>query len=123
MLTIEGLNQYYGESHILAGSGTGGAGRRGDQPDGPQRRGQDHFAEVPDGLLPIRSGTITFAGEDLSRLPAERRAPLGIGYVPQGRQIFPLLTVEENLKIGLGPIPAFTTGAGIDLRTVPGARP
>jgi urea transport system ATP-binding protein len=57
------------------------------------------------GLLPIRSGQMTFAGEDLSRLPAERRAPLGIGYVPQGRQIFPLLTVEENLKIGLAANP------------------
>jgi urea transport system ATP-binding protein len=42
-----------------------------------------------------------FQGHDLARLPAERRAALGIGYVPQGRQIFPLLTVEENLRIGL----------------------
>ena len=53
------------------------------------------------GLIPIRSGAICFEGEDLSRRPAERRAPLGIGYVPQGRQIFPLLTVEENLRVGL----------------------
>jgi urea transport system ATP-binding protein len=53
------------------------------------------------GLLPIRSGRMAFAGEDLAQLPAERRAGLGIGYVPQGRQIFPLLTVEENLRIGL----------------------
>jgi urea transport system ATP-binding protein len=53
------------------------------------------------GLLPIRSGHIALAGADLGRLPAERRAPLGIGYVPQGREIFPRLTVHENLLMGL----------------------
>ena len=54
------------------------------------------------GLLPLRSGSMTYRGEhDLARVPAERRAPLGLGYVPQGRQIFPLLTVEENLRVGL----------------------
>jgi urea transport system ATP-binding protein len=53
------------------------------------------------GLLPVRSGTLQYRDQDLARLSAERRAPLGIGYVPQGRQIFPLLTVEENLRIGL----------------------
>jgi urea transport system ATP-binding protein len=53
------------------------------------------------GLLPLRSGVMDFEGSDLSRAAAEKRAGLGIGYVPQGRQIFPLLTVEENLQIGL----------------------
>jgi urea transport system ATP-binding protein len=53
------------------------------------------------GLLPIRSGSVALDGADLGRLPAERRAGLGIGYVPQGRQIFPLLTVEENLQVAL----------------------
>jgi urea transport system ATP-binding protein len=53
------------------------------------------------GLLPIRSGEMAFSGEPISKLIPERRAPLGIGYVPQGRQIFPMLTVEENLRIGL----------------------
>ncbi len=53
------------------------------------------------GLQPIRSGSISYEGRDISRLNAERRAALGIGYVPQGRQIFPLLTVRENLQIGL----------------------
>jgi urea transport system ATP-binding protein len=53
------------------------------------------------GLIPVRSGKILFKGRDVSRLSPERRAALGIGYVPQGRQIFPLLTVEENLRIGL----------------------
>jgi urea transport system ATP-binding protein len=53
------------------------------------------------GLLPIAGGAIAYDGAPIIRLAPERRAPLGIGYVPQGRQIFPLLTVEENLQIGL----------------------
>src|SRR6187431_1432346 len=54
------------------------------------------------GLLPANSGSITFEGTDLSKRPAEERARLGIGYVPQGREIFSHLTVEENLRTGLG---------------------
>jgi urea transport system ATP-binding protein len=53
------------------------------------------------GLLPVRSGRILYRGEDISGVIAEKRAEMGIGYVPQGRQIFPLLTVQENLEIGL----------------------
>ncbi|MGR9109071.1 MAG: urea ABC transporter ATP-binding subunit UrtE, partial [Gammaproteobacteria bacterium] len=56
------------------------------------------------GLLRSSSGTITFEGQDLTQRSAEERAPLGIGYVPQGREIFPLLTVEENLKVGLAAV-------------------
>jgi urea transport system ATP-binding protein len=52
--------------------------------------------------LPARSGSILFRGQELTRQPASARARLGIGYVPQGREIFPLLTVEENLRVGLG---------------------
>jgi len=52
------------------------------------------------GLLPVRAGTITFAGQRLDQLPVDARARAGIGYVPQGREIFPHLTVEENLRIG-----------------------
>jgi urea transport system ATP-binding protein len=54
------------------------------------------------GLLPATSGEVTFAGTDLLELPAHCRARLGIGYVPQGREIFSHLTVEENLRVGLG---------------------
>ena len=105
MLTIEGLNQYYGESHTLwdldlevpEGAVISLMGRNG--------VGKTTLLKCIMGLLPIRSGRIAFAGAELSRLSAERRAPLGIGYVPQGRQIFPLLTVEENLKIGLAANP------------------
>jgi urea transport system ATP-binding protein len=54
------------------------------------------------GLIRSDSGTITFKTEGLRAMPAEARARLGIGYVPQGREIFPQLTVEENLQVGLG---------------------
>ena len=60
------------------------------------------------GLLPTQSGDIIYKGEAIRQRSAESRAPMGIGYVPQGRQIFPLLTVEENLRIGL---PARADGA------------
>ena len=53
------------------------------------------------GVLPVRSGTITFAGERIDTMAPDRRARAGIGYVPQGRDIFPHLTVEENLHVGL----------------------
>src|SRR5579859_2991779 len=54
------------------------------------------------GLLPATSGSIAFQGTDLRKYPAEARARIGIGYVPQGREIFSHLTVEENLRVGLG---------------------
>ena len=58
------------------------------------------------GLLPVRAGTLTLDGEDLTRLPAHERARRGLGYVPQGRMIFADLTVEENLLIGADLNPA-----------------
>jgi urea transport system ATP-binding protein len=101
MLQINGLNQYYGESHILwdigvtvpAGSCTCLMGRNG--------VGKTTLLKAIMGLLPIRSGTVQFDNRDLAGRPADLRARLGIGYVPQGREIFPQLTVEENLRIGL----------------------
>ena len=101
MLNIQGLEQYYGESHTLwdlsleipEGQCTCVMGRNG--------VGKTTLMQCIMGLLPLRGGTLQYQGHDLARLAAERRAELGIGYVPQGRQIFPLLTVEENLQIGL----------------------
>jgi urea transport system ATP-binding protein len=101
MLTINALNQYYGESHTLwdldievpAGECTCVMGRNG--------VGKTTLMQCIMGLLPLRGGSMDFIGRDIAKLPAERRAELGIGYVPQGRQIFPLLTVQENLEIGL----------------------
>jgi urea transport system ATP-binding protein len=101
MLSIQGLNQFYGQSHTLwdvdldvpTGQCTCLMGRNG--------TGKTTLLKAVMGLLPIKSGGLIFDGQDMTRLSAEKRAPLGIGYVPQGRQIFPLLSVEENLRIGL----------------------
>ena len=112
MLKIEQLNQYYGQSHTLwdlnltvpEGQCTVLMGRNG--------VGKTTLLQCIMGLLPVKSGTLEYDGKDLRRASAESRAGLGIGYVPQGRQIFPLMSVEENLLIGL---PARRDG----LRTIP----
>jgi len=101
MLEISGINQYYGESHTLwdtrlevpAGGCTCLMGRNG--------VGKTTLLKVIMGLLPVREGRIQFGELNLAGRRAELRARLGIGYVPQGREIFPQLTVEENLSIGL----------------------
>lgn len=101
MLEIAQLNQFYGGSHILwdvnlavpAGSCTCLMGRNG--------MGKTTLLKCIMGLLPMASGELLYEGQKLGRLAAERRAGMGIGYVPQGREIFSQLTVEENLRIGL----------------------
>ncbi len=102
MLKIDNVNQHYGQSHILwdltmeVREGTCGCliGRNG--------VGKTTLLKCITGLLPITDGQIIFDGKDISKLSPEARARSGIGYVPQGREIFPQLTVEENLKISLG---------------------
>jgi urea transport system ATP-binding protein len=102
MLAVKGVNQSYGGSHTLwdidvtvpAGSRTCVMGRNG--------VGKTTLLKCVMGLLPVTSGEIRFDGTALQNLPAEARARLGIGYVPQGREIFATLTVEENLSVGLG---------------------
>jgi urea transport system ATP-binding protein len=118
MLTVRGLNQSYGQSHTLwdidlevpRGSCVSLIGRNG--------VGKTTLLSCLMGLLKTDSGSIEFDGRDLTRARAEQRAPLGIGFVPQGRMIFPLLTVEENLRIGL---PAAARGKPQEARptTVP----
>ena len=101
MIRISELNQYYGESHILwdvglrisAGSCTCLMGRNG--------VGKTTLLKAIMGILPIASGSLEFEDVELANRPVALRARLGIGYVPQGREIFPQLTVEENLRIGL----------------------
>ncbi len=102
MLQVKALNQFYGLSHTLwdvdltvpAGSRMCLMGRNG--------MGKTTLLKCVMGLHPASSGSITFNGTDLTKCPAEQRARIGIGYVPQGREIFPQLTVEENLRVGLG---------------------
>jgi urea transport system ATP-binding protein len=101
VLVIKGLNQFYGGSHTLwdvdltvpAGSRMCVMGRNG--------MGKTTLLKCIMGLQPVSSGGITYAGRDLLKHYAEERAKLGIGYVPQGREIFSQLTVEENLSVGL----------------------
>ncbi|MDG2364621.1 MAG: urea ABC transporter ATP-binding subunit UrtE [Methylococcaceae bacterium] len=112
MLEIKGLNQFYGQSHTLwdidlnipQGTCACLMGRNG--------VGKTTLLQCLMGLLPVATGSIQFQSHDLTKMPAESRASIGIGFVPQGREIFPLLTVEENLKIGL-------TARADGLKTIP----
>ena len=100
MLEVRGLNQYYGGSHTLRGidlsvpqgSCTALLGRNG--------VGKTTLLRCLIGQLPVRSGSVLLDGKDLTRLPPYDRARLGVGYVPQGREIFSRLTVAENLAVG-----------------------
>lgn len=102
MLTVRGVNQFYAGSHTLwdidlsvpDGSLICVMGRNG--------MGKTTLLKCIMGLLKASSGSIMFGGTDLLKRPAEARARIGIGYVPQGREIFSHLTVEENLRVGLG---------------------
>ncbi len=101
MLNVEMLNQSYGASHTLwdvnmqvpKGACVSLIGRNG--------VGKTTLLGCLMGLIKADSGTISFDGRDVTKALPELRAPLGIGFVPQGRMIFPLLTVEENLRVGL----------------------
>ena len=105
MLAIEKLNQFYGESHTLwdldlevpAGQCTCVMGRNG--------VGKTTLLKAVMGEVAVKSGELRYTAEageiELTKKAVEARSRLGIGYVPQGRQIFPLLTVEENLRTGL----------------------
>ena len=102
MLTINNINQFYGGSHILwdvacsvpRGSCTVLMGRNG--------MGKTTLLRCIMGLTPTASGSVKWGGVELLGRPASDRARLRIGYVPQGREIFSQLTVEENLRSGLG---------------------
>ncbi len=108
MLKIDTLNQAYGGSHILRGLSfevkTGEVttllGRNG--------VGKTTLLKSLMGLVKTKSGSITFDGQDITHLPPHERVKAGIGYVPQGREIFPRLTVEENLLMGLATKPGST---------------
>ena len=106
MLAVSDLNQYYGGSHILrnlsfeapAGKVTALLGRNG--------VGKSTLLKTLMGLLPARSGQVLFQQKDITAVKPYQRVRAGIGYVPQGREIFPRLTVEENLQMGLAARPS-----------------
>ncbi|MDQ6685956.1 MAG: urea ABC transporter ATP-binding subunit UrtE [Pseudomonadota bacterium] len=108
MLVVEGIHQYYGGSHILRnvslkarpGEVTVILGRNG--------VGKTTLLKSLLGVVPVRAGSIRFAGLDITRATPYERARAGIGYVPQGREIFARLTVQENLAMGLAYKPAGT---------------
>ncbi len=101
MLRLAGVHAYYGKSHILQGVSlevadgelVGILGRNG--------VGKTTLLKCIMGLVPPRGGSIAFDSTELARRPPHEIPRLGIGYVPQGRRIFPLLTVRENLRTGL----------------------
>lgn len=101
LLQVQSLNQYYGGSHILRnvaltvsmGAVTTLLGRNG--------VGKTTLLKCLMGLVPARSGQVIFDGQDITQRSPTERARLGLAYVPQGREIFPRLTVEENLRMGL----------------------
>ncbi|MEJ2174011.1 MAG: urea ABC transporter ATP-binding subunit UrtE [bacterium] len=111
-MSVSNLNQYYGGSHILrdlsfevpAGKVTALLGRNG--------VGKSTLLKTLMGLVPAATGAVRFGERDLTQARPYERVRAGIGYVPQGREIFPRLTVEENLKMGLAtrprgePVPA-----------------
>ncbi|HFR4114785.1 TPA: urea ABC transporter ATP-binding subunit UrtE [Yersinia enterocolitica] len=101
MLKVNELDQYYGGSHILRGLSFEAAigevtcllGRNG--------VGKTTLLKCLMGLVPVKNGTITWEGKDISHQSPHQRVKRGIAYVPQGREIFPRLTVEENILLGL----------------------
>jgi urea transport system ATP-binding protein len=105
MLAVEGIDLFYGASHILRrvglaaepGAVTCVLGRNG--------VGKTSLLRAIFGLHPVRAGRILWDGKDVTALRPEERARRGLALVPQGREIFPRLTVLENLETGLAPLP------------------
>ena len=108
MLEVQGLNQFYGGSHILRdlsfearlGEVTVVLGRNG--------VGKTTLLKSLMGVVPVKTGKITLDGRDITRSAPYERVRAGVGYVPQGREIFGRLTVEDNLRMGLASRPAGT---------------
>ncbi|MEI6619500.1 MAG: urea ABC transporter ATP-binding subunit UrtE [Betaproteobacteria bacterium] len=108
MLHIQGVNQYYGGSHILRDVGLEASAGKITVVLGRNGVGKTSLLKSLMGLVPIQTGSISLDGQSLERATPYERARAGLGYVPQGREIFGRLTVEENLLMGLAGKPAGT---------------
>src|SRR4249920_3499723 len=105
MLKVDGVNQYYGGSHILRNVGfearlgevTVVLGRNG--------VGKTTLLKSLMGVVPVKTGSVALAGADITKAKSYDRVGMGMGYVPQGREIFGRLTVEDNLLMGLASRP------------------
>jgi urea transport system ATP-binding protein len=105
MLDISNLNVYYGESHILRNVDMGVASGKMVCLIGRNGVGKTTLLKTILGLLNPRTGNIQFRGENITRKPTYQRAKMGIGYVPQGREVIPRLTIKENLLLGMEALP------------------
>lgn len=106
LLQVEKLNQYYGAAHTLRGVSMTVEKGQCVALLGRNGVGKTTLLKCLMGVLPAASGKVVFNGRDITRLKPHERARLGIAYVPQGREIFARLTVEENLLMGMATLPA-----------------
>jgi len=113
MLKVESIDLYYGAAQALRGVSVSAEPGRITCVLGRNGVGKSSLLRAIVGHQPARSGRVLLNGEDITRLPAYERARRGIAYVPQGREIFPLLTVRENLETGYARLAASE-------RTLPG---
>ena len=105
MLAVEGIDLYYGASHILRRVSIGAVRGTVTCILGRNGVGKTSLLRAILGLHPIRAGRIVWDDQDISTLAPHERARRGLALVPQGRDIFPRLTVQENLETGLAPLP------------------
>jgi len=103
MLDVESIDLYYGASHALRGVSIKATPGKVTCVLGRNGVGKSSLLRAVVGLQTIRSGRISWEGKDITRMPTYDRARHGIGYVPQGREIFARLTVKENLETGFAP--------------------
>lgn len=101
ILQINNLNVYYGESHILRNVDMGVASGKMVCLIGRNGVGKTTLLKTIMGLLKPRQGDVSFFGKDITQLTPDRRARMGVGYVPQGREVMPRMSVKENLLLGL----------------------